>query len=201
MGLKRDIKDYLKSIHTVHRYKHILGVQKTSVKLAEIFYSKKEKVSKSKFIYNTSIAALLHDIDKGKDLDYLWKLIKKDKDIDSKLRLIIKDSKEVYHAFGGAYTAKIIFGAKDEDILNSIRYHTTGRKNMSTMEKIIYLADYIEPGRDIPGLDAIRKVAKNDLDKACLMTVEKVLRYLKGKDNICTLALDFKKDIKEKLKK
>ena len=64
----------------------------------------------------------------------------------------------VYHQFAGAYVAETHFGIKDEDILNAIRYHTSGRANMSELEKLIFLADMLEEERSYEGVETLRKL-------------------------------------------
>ena len=73
------------------------------------------------------------------------------------------------------------FGIEDEEVLNAVRYHTTGRAGMSIIEKVIFLADSIEPGRNYPGVDEIRQVAETDLDRACLMSLERTIDYISKK--------------------
>ncbi len=68
-----------------------------------------------------------------------------------------------------------------EDVIRAISYHTTGRANMSTLEKIVYLADGIEPLRDYLGVEELRKVAKLDLDKACLLYGKRTVEFLISK--------------------
>ena len=83
------------------------------------------------------------------------------------------------HARLGAYIAHEKYGIDNQEILSAINYHTTGRCDMSLLEKIIYIADYMEPGRkQAPNLSAIRKAAFEDLDKALLMILEDTLSYL-----------------------
>ena len=67
----------------------------------------------------------------------------------------------------------------DEDILNAVKYHTTGRAGMSTLEKVIYLADAIEPGRNYPDVDKVRKLAEISLEKACLFSMEHSINYIR----------------------
>lgn len=83
------------------------------------------------------------------------------------------------HGPMAAETVKKDYGVDDEDVLNAIRYHTTGRPGMSDLEKIIYVADAIEPGRNYPGVEDLRKLAFADLNKACLQVIQSDLMYLK----------------------
>jgi predicted HD superfamily hydrolase involved in NAD metabolism len=87
-------------------------------------------------------------------------------------------NKELWHAPVGAEVARERFGITDEEILNAIRYHTSGRPGMSKLEKIIFLADYIEPGRRFPGVDEVRETARRDLERAVLMAMDNTIRFL-----------------------
>jgi predicted HD superfamily hydrolase involved in NAD metabolism len=89
------------------------------------------------------------------------------------------------HAKLGAYLAKADYGIDDEEILDAIRWHTTGRPEMTQLDKIIYIADYIEPNRNqAPNLDEIRRLARVNLDE-CLYTILKAtLAYLETKKDV-----------------
>ncbi|CDI50238.1 metal dependent phosphohydrolase [Clostridium tetani 12124569] len=78
-------------------------------------------------------------------------------------------------------------GIKDQDILNAIRYHTTGRENMTMLEKIIYLSDYIEPGRKYPGVEKVRELAFQDIDKALINSFNITIKYVIEKDQVLHL--------------
>ena len=85
------------------------------------------------------------------------------------------------HGRVGAYLAKEKYGIENEDIINAIAWHTTGRENMSLLEKIIFVADYIEPGRrQAPNLPEIRELAFLDLDRAMIRILEDTIVYLKN---------------------
>ena len=90
------------------------------------------------------------------------------------------------HSKLGAFKAKNEYGIEDQEILDAVRYHTTGRANMTLLEKIIFVADYIEPGRDkAVNLSEIRQLAFVDLDRALLRILEDTLIYLEeGKEEI-----------------
>lgn len=87
----------------------------------------------------------------------------------------------VMHQFTGAYVAEHTFGVRDIGILNAIRYHTTGKENMSGLEKLLYLSDFLEEGRDFDGVDRLRRIFKHDIDECLLAALEHQLRYLKSK--------------------
>ena len=150
-----------------HRYEHTLGVAYTAACLAMIY---QEDVVKAE------TAGLLHDCAKCMTNEERI-------EICHKHHLEITEAEEanpvLLHAKVGSYLASKKFEVQDEDILNAILNHTTGRPGMSMLEKIIYIADYIEPGRkQAPNLPAIRKTAFQDLDKALLMILEDTLQYL-----------------------
>ncbi|WP_088809026.1 MULTISPECIES: bis(5'-nucleosyl)-tetraphosphatase (symmetrical) YqeK [Listeria] len=151
------------------RFIHTLGVEETAIKLAKIYFESEEKAS---------IAAILHDYAKYID--------------DAKARDIIVQEKmnpeflryqnAIWHAPVGAYLAEHEFGITDEAILDAIRWHTTGTENMSTLDKIIFLADYTEPGRDFPGVDEARKITAASLDKGMLFALGRTIGYLASKE-------------------
>ncbi|OPJ55563.1 bis(5'-nucleosyl)-tetraphosphatase (symmetrical) YqeK [Alkalithermobacter paradoxus] len=165
-----DIKDMisiLKNMITEKRLVHSLGVVESAKKLAKIYG---EDVKKAE------VAALLHDCAKclGKD-EVLYYVRKYNILLDD----IQKKELELAHGIVGAYISKDIFKVDDESILSAITYHTTGKENMSKLEKIIYVADFIEPNRDYPGVDKLRNTAYNeDLDKALLMSFDNTIKYV-----------------------
>lgn len=87
----------------------------------------------------------------------------------------------VLHQFTGAYVAEHAFGVRDADILNAIRYHTTGRENMSGLEKLIYLSDLLEEGREFDGVDGLRKIFRRNVDECLFAALSHQLDYLKTK--------------------
>ena len=90
-----------------------------------------------------------------------------------------KENPFLLHAKVGAYLAKEKYGVEDQDILNAICNHTTGRPNMSLLEKIVFVADYIEPGRKhASNLDEVRRLAFEDLEQALIKILSDILEYL-----------------------
>ena len=94
---------------------------------------------------------------------------------------------EIIHSFLGAIISEKKYGIEDEDILNAIRFHTTGRENMSDLEKIVFLADYIEPMRNFSGVDKARKLACEDLNKAMMYSLNNTILFLCNKDEYIAL--------------
>ena len=89
---------------------------------------------------------------------------------------------KLLHSKTGAAIARDVFGV-DDDIYSAIWYHTTGHAHMTKLEKIIYLADYIEPSRDFPGVDTLRKVCYEDLDKGLLLGLEMTIEEMTAMGN------------------
>ena len=86
----------------------------------------------------------------------------------------------VVHQYTGAYLAEYMFGVADEEVLDAIRYHASGREDMTVLGKLIYLADLLEPSRNFPGVEALRTLFWNDLDACLLASFERQIVYLKG---------------------
>ncbi len=155
------------------RFAHTLGVANTSAYLASIH---KEDITKA------LVAGYLHDIAKPYSDDELMEFCKKEKlEISEAERL----APYLLHGKAGARIAKKEFGVKDKDILNAIEFHTTGRPKMSLLEKIVFIADYIEPCRDKqPHLKKLRKLACLDLNKTLVRILEDTVEYLSQTDTI-----------------
>lgn len=85
---------------------------------------------------------------------------------------------KLLHGPVGAVVARAEYGVEDEEILGAINCHTTGRKNMNTLDKIIFLADYIEPGRDFPGVEKVREVVFADLDQGMVISLRSIIKHL-----------------------
>lgn len=149
------------------RYKHSLRVAKLAQELAEIHGADKDKAY---------IAGLIHDCAKYNEENYIDKL-----KIDITSYKISSTKDPVLHSFLGAEVAKKVYNIFDEDILSAIKYHTTGKLKMTKLEKIIFIADAIEPKRDFEGIDEIRQASKKDLDLAMLMLLDSNIIFLISK--------------------
>lgn len=159
----------------INRYKHSYRVMKTAIKLA-----KKYDVDENK----ATIAALLHDCGKFEDSNNLLKRVN---DFDIILDNVMKSSIELIHGPLGAMIAREDYNIKDIEILDSIYYHTTGRENMTLLDKIIFIADYIEPGRIFPEVDKVRQLAFIDLDKSIILAMDNTIKYLIDKNSLIHL--------------
>lgn len=149
------------------RYKHSLRVAELAQELADIHGADKDKAY---------IAGLIHDCAKYNEEAYINKL-----KIDISSYKISSNKDPVLHSFLGAEVAKKVYNISDKDILSAIKYHTTGKKAMTNLEKIIFIADAIEPDRDFEGIDEIRQASKKDLDLAMLMLLDSNIIFLIGK--------------------
>lgn len=150
------------------RYQHSIGVKDVACDLAAIYGYDMNKAE---------IAGILHDCAK-----YLTdeQLLEKCEEYHLSVTEIERKCPFLLHGKVGAIFARDKYGIEDEEILNAIIYHTTGRPAMTLLEKIIFTADYIEPFRKlIPKIDVIREIAYSDLDLAVTMTLENILNYLK----------------------
>lgn len=164
----------MEEAQTGKRFQHTLGVEFTATALA---------MKHDEVLLDAQIAGLLHDCAKCLSDEKLIKIcVKNHLDISE----VERRNPYLLHGKAGAVLAKSEFGIEDQNILNAIQYHTTGRPGMSKLEKIIFIADYIEPGRkEAPGLPEIRKLAFEDLDKTMIRILEDTLTYLKsGKGEI-----------------
>ena len=148
------------------RFCHTLGVVKTADLLAQRWGVDSTKAE---------LSALLHDY--ARELSD-QELLQRSNDFGILKLQIEKCNPDLLHGPVAAELARRDLGIADEDVLNAICYHTTGRAGMSSLEKIIYLADYIEPGRSFPGLVGVRSLALCDLDQACLLALRRTSIYV-----------------------
>ena len=149
------------------RFVHTLDVAATAANLAMCYGADLDKAG---------TAGLLHDCAKCMSLGKMLKVCDK---AGTDLSEFEKNSVSLLHSKAGAVLAESRYGVRDEDTLNAIRFHTTGRPGMSLLEKIVFVADYIEPGRDsAPNLPQVRKLAYESIDDCVLQILKDTLRYL-----------------------
>lgn len=163
-----ELKQQLVQRLSTARYEHVLRVAETAKLLAIKYQMSVEQAEQ---------AALFHDIAKCMDKDDLRLHLVRGNE-DSRLTSF---HHELWHAPVGAMIAHDEFGLEDEDVLNAIRYHTTGRADMSRLEKLIYIADMIEPGRSFPGVDILRQRAEESLDIAMEACIYQSVQFLVNK--------------------
>ena len=165
----------LKSTLRPKRFIHTLGVADTAEKLGSIYDD-----GRSDMPARARLAGLLHDCAKYYTDSEQIRLCDK---YGIELTLTERENPSLIHGKLGAYLAEHRYGVDDEEILSAIRLHTVGKPGMSTLEKLIYIADYIEPGRVIPEaktpLDELRKSVKKDLDGTLVKVIENTIDYLK----------------------
>ena len=150
------------------RYLHSIGVSDTAACLAMRYGCD---------IRKAALAGLLHDCAKGLNEDQLIETVL-DNNID--ISPVERDNPELLHSKAGSVIAREKYKIMDEDILSAIFWHTTGKPGMSLLEKIIFLADYIEPNRsNIPWIDEIRQLAFKDIDSAVAASCRNSIDYLK----------------------
>ena len=152
------------------RIPHVLGTEQEAIRLAERYGADVEKAR---------VAALLHDCTKKLDMPAQLALCGQ---YGIALDELEQKALKLLHSKTGAAIARDVFGVDDE-VYSAIWYHTTGHADMTTLEKIIYLADYIEPSRDFPGVDTLRKVCYEDLDKGLLLGLEMTIEEMTAMGN------------------
>lgn len=178
------MQERLKKKLTPERFQHTLGVMYTCSALAMRYDCDMEQAL---------VAGLLHDCAKCVPNEKKLKICKK-----NNIKITESEYKNPFllHAKVGAIFAEKKYGVEEEEILNAIRYHTTGTTNMTLLEKITYIADYIEPARSkSPNLHTIRRLAFMDIDETLYVILRDTLQYLQhsGKeiDPMTRLAYEF----------
>lgn len=154
---------------TEHRYQHTIGVMETAVALAKHYGADEKKAE---------LAAIFHDYAKFRPKAEMKAIIIAEGYPED----LLQYNAELWHAPVGAFLVQKEAGITDQEILDAIRYHTSGRPGMSLLEKIIYLADYIEPGRNFPGVDEVRAIAKDNLEEALIKAVQNTILFLMKKN-------------------
>lgn len=151
-----EYKNLIKSKMSEHRFVHSVNVSKEARKLAKIYGADTEKAA---------IAGILHDITKEMPVEEQLKII-----TDSGIILdnVQKNAPKLWHGISGSIYIKENLDINDADILNAIRYHTTGRAGMSLLEKIIFVADFTSQERTYKGVSTMRKKSRKTLDEAML---------------------------------
>lgn len=170
MYTREEMKVALKSKMTEKRYEHTLGVEYTCACLAMRYGIDMEKAM---------TAGLLHDCAKHLLPE---KKLQKCKKYNLPVQEFERKNPELLHAKLGAYFAEHKYGVKDLEILSAITWHTTGRPAMTMLDKIVYIADYIEPNRNqAPNLSIVRELAFKDIDLCLLTILQDSLDYLDKK--------------------
>lgn len=178
----------LKGTLTQKRYEHCVNVSKKSVYLAKKYGADIKKAE---------IAGLLHDITKETEKEEQLKIINA---ANMELSPIEMKNTKLWHAVSGAAYLKSILNINDQDMLNAVMYHTTGRAGMSKLEKVVFLADLISDERDFDGIENIRNIAEKSLDGAvCMAAISSIVNLLDKKYLIASNTLNAYNDTVEAL--
>ncbi|WP_339292813.1 bis(5'-nucleosyl)-tetraphosphatase (symmetrical) YqeK [Paenibacillus sp. FSL W8-0187] len=153
------------------RWDHTKGVMETAVILAKRFGADPVKAE---------LAAILHDVAKYWPVQKLHQMM-----VEHALseELLYYD-KQLWHAEVGAFVAEQEYGVTDAEVLDAIRYHTSGRIGMTLLDKVVCLADYMEPGRDFPGVNNIRELANHSLEEALAAGFDSTIGHLLSRRQI-----------------
>ena len=167
-----EMKVKLEQNLTNKRFTHSINVMKCAVDLAARFGEDRDKAA---------AAGLLHDCArdiKGAEIFLLCERYEVHVDQISRFQ------PELLHGPLGARIAEYEYGIDSKEITRSIRFHTTGCEDMTLLDKIIFIADYIEPKRDFPGVGEIRREAFKDIDQAMVMALDRTIKYIISKGTL-----------------
>lgn len=162
---REELVEKVRAAMSAKRFKHVLGVEKAAVELAKRYGGSVEKAS---------IAGLTHDYAKERP-DEDFKKIIVDYGYDSDL---LNWNNAIWHGLLGAKMVEKELKISDPDILRAIELHTTGAAEMSLLAKVLYVADYIEAGRDFPGVEVAREIAEENLNDAVAFETQHTLEHL-----------------------
>lgn len=161
-----EMKKLLEESIPAKRFKHSVAVYETALELAAAHKLTADKIA---------VAALLHDC--GREVNSK-ESVAKARELGIDIDMIDLEQPILLHAKIGVYNAVHKYGVTDKEILDGILYHTTGAADMTDLAKVVYLADMLEPGRDFPGIEELRRQAFKNLDKAMLMAYANTMIYL-----------------------
>ena len=168
-GSRKELIAKVKEQVSEKRFKHILGVEQAALELARANDYELEKAS---------VAALVHDYAKERsDSEFKALIVQTGLEQD-----LLNWNNFIWHGVVGAEIIKKELKNTDEEILNAVRRHTVGAKEMTMLDQIVYVADYIEPGRDFPGVDQARQLAAESLRAAVEFETKHTLLYLMNND-------------------
>ncbi|UUZ85455.1 bis(5'-nucleosyl)-tetraphosphatase (symmetrical) YqeK [Paenibacillus sp. P26] len=165
---REELIESVRSQMPAKRWEHTEGVMATAVLLAKRYGADPVKAE---------LAAILHDVCKYWPVEEQARVIRE----NGLPQDLLDYDKELWHAHAGAFVARNRYGIDDEEVLDAIRYHTSGRERMTPLDKVVCLADYIEPGRDFPGVHNIREIAEHSLEGALVAGFDGTIRFLLDK--------------------
>lgn len=169
---EREMVERLRGMIDEKRFQHSIGVRDTAAMLAKRYGVDEEKAR---------IAGILHDCAKNIPKD---EGIARCEEAGIPLKPVCYIEKGLVHSYLGAHIAKTEFGVTDMGILDAIYYHTTGHEDMPLLTKIIYLSDMIEPGRNVPNVEELRRIALEDIDEALIRSINSTITHVLGKGSI-----------------
>lgn len=149
------------------RAEHTRNVAKEAIRLANKYGADPKKAE---------IAALLHDIARNLPMEEMNRRIRR---LGLEERYI--NNKNLSHSKLAVEIMEQDFGIRDRELLDAVAYHTTGRRGMTLLDKIIFLADAIEPGREYPGVEKLRELTEQDLDQACAYSLRRTKEFIESK--------------------
>lgn len=161
--------DVIKERLDPYRLRHSLCVADCAKKLASNYGCDAEKAY---------TAGILHDVMKNTPPDEQLEFLRC---VGVELTEVEKSNPKLYHAISGAYYVRNVLNIDDGDIFNAVRYHTTGRANMSLLERVIFIADFISDDRDYPDIEVIRKAAWESLEKAMMIGLDFTIKEIVGR--------------------
>jgi len=147
------------------RYQHSLGVAQVAREMAERFGADP---------FQAYMAGIWHDYAKGISGPELLSIAEQNNLFSDEIERLVPD---LLHAPVGAFLLRQHLGVEDGELLSAVAKHTLGDEEMTVLDKIIFLADMIEPGRDYPGLERLKCLAERDLDRAMVYGLDLTLRY------------------------
>lgn len=166
-----ELKALLKERLDEYRYIHSLNVSEAARELAVLFCGDEEKAY---------VAGLLHDITKCENKENQLQMLEKGGIILSQVE---ENNPKLWHAMTAPLYIKDNLGIDDEEILSAVRYHTTGKRDMSLLDMIVYIADYISKERNYPDVEIMRKFSRESLEKGALYSLKYTLNKL-SKDEL-----------------
>lgn len=165
-------ENLIKSRLSEYRYIHSMNVSKSAVSLAGKYGADPEKAR---------LAGILHDVMKEEELSVQYDYIRKNGEELTAARLL---NNSVIHQMSGAAYCRLELGIDDKDVLGAIRYHTTGRRDMTLLEQVVYTADFISADRNYPDVEKMRELADESLDEAMLYSLKYTINKLVGAELI-----------------
>lgn len=166
---REEMKMKLEETLSPKRFIHSINVMKTAIELSKNYGVDTEKAA---------IAGLLHDCAREIKGEQVFELCRR---FNIETDYITQAQPELLHGPIGSYLAKIEYGVEEPDILRAISRHTTGHENMEMLDKIVFIADYIEPNRNFPGVEDARKEANTNIDRALIMALNKTIKHVMTK--------------------